>query len=65
MQVTVKTTDPAASRADLLALPIAAPKGDGGKPRLPTSLRALDRAFSGVISAAIDSGDFRGRVGQT
>lgn len=69
MQVGVKTSDPYASGAELLAIPLARAvrKGSKGKTAvsLPAPARAIDRALGGIIQAALDSGDFRGNAGQT
>jgi len=65
MQVSVKTTDPQASAADLLALPILRrTRGGSTAPTLSPTARALDRALGGIVSAAIQSGDFRAKAGQ-
>ncbi len=65
MQVSVKTTDPQASACDLLALPIIRrTRGDRGTPILAPTARAIDRALGGIVSAAIQSGDFRANAGQ-
>ena len=65
MQVSIKTTDPQASACDLLALPILRrTRGDRGTPILAPTARAIDRALGGIVSAAIQSGDFRANAGQ-
>lgn len=62
MLVTVDSRNPLDSRTDLLVVPVAALGDDG---RLPGSLGRLDKALEGAIGAAVDSGDFRGKPGQT
>jgi leucyl aminopeptidase len=66
MQVGVRTGGPHASAAELLAVPLAR-RANGSDPvvALSASVRAIDRALGGGITAALESGDFRGEVGQT
>ncbi len=63
MLVTVEAKSPAAVEGDLLAVPLA--KLPQGELRLPARVAALDREIGGRIAAVIESGDFRGRSGQT
>ncbi len=65
MQVTVRTSDPEDSPAELLAIPLSRKPGDQGEPRLPAKVRSLDRALGGIVSAAISSGDFKASSDQT
>ena len=63
MLVTVEAKAPAEVRGDLLAIPLLQlPKGEL---RLPARVVALDRETGGRIAAVIESGDFRGKSGQT
>ena len=62
MQVSVESTDAARAVADLLALPLFLLEGS---PRLPQRLGALDRALGGRLAAALATGDFRGKRGDT
>ena len=65
MQVTVKTSDPSQSAADVLALPLLQAAGEEDtRLRLPAAVRALDRRLGGVIATALEAGDFVGRAGQ-
>ena len=65
MKVSVRTSDPHASAADLLALPMLPPRqARRGATRLPAVPRAIDRALGGIVSAATRSGDFRAKAGQ-
>jgi leucyl aminopeptidase len=63
MRLSVKTGVASELRSDLLAVPLF--EVDPKKPALPARVRALDRALGGGIAAAIASGDFRGRPGQS
>lgn len=63
MRVNVKTGEASEQRVDLLAVPLF--QGDPSKWRLPVRVRRLDSALGGQISAAVASGDFRGRTGDS
>jgi leucyl aminopeptidase len=63
MKVTVDLRAPADVAADLLAVPIGTAKR--GAPRLPPRLAAVDRASRGTIAAALASGDFKGKAGES
>jgi leucyl aminopeptidase len=63
MKVTVDLRAPADAAADLLAVPIGTAKR-GAKP-LPQRFSAVDRASRGAISAALSSGDFKGKAGES
>ena len=63
MQVTVDSRDPREAAAEVLALPLL--KTDPSSPRLPARIAALDRALGGRIRAVIETGDFRGRSGES
>ncbi|MEE8581823.1 MAG: leucyl aminopeptidase [Myxococcota bacterium] len=63
MKVSVDTQMPGEARAELLAVLLL--QHDPAKWRLPARLRDLDRALGSPIAAALDSGDFRGRAGQS
>ncbi len=65
MQVSMKTGDPSTTAADLLALPLFQPPESGAKLALPSNLRALDRSLGHIITAALESGDFGAKSGQT
>jgi len=77
MQSSVESGELARVRADLLALPViqltsAAPgssrsraKGAAARPTLPSRLVKLDRVLGGRLRAAIESGDFSGKRGET
>ncbi|MCS5636162.1 MAG: leucyl aminopeptidase [Myxococcota bacterium] len=69
MRISVKTGEPGASAADILAIPVfrsgeKASKADpkAARPRLPAGITRLDRSLGGVIDRALESGDFRGRA---
>jgi leucyl aminopeptidase len=63
MLVTAEAKAPVEAKGDLLAVPLAQmPKGEL---RLPARVAALDREAGGRIAAVIESGDFRGKSGQT
>ncbi len=63
MLVTAEAKSPAEVKGDLLAIPLwQLPKGEL---RLSARVAALDRETGGRIAAVIESGDFRGRSGQT
>ncbi len=63
MQLSVGSGDPKQAAVDLLAVPFF--QFEGKKWRLDKRFAALDRAFGGPMSAALRSGDFRGKAGQT
>jgi len=63
MQITAEARNPAEVEADLLAVPL--PQLPKGELRLPARVAALDRALGGRIAEVIESGDFRGRSGQS
>jgi leucyl aminopeptidase len=63
MQVTVESGDLARVRADLLALPLLQLEPRRGK--LPSRASRLDRALGGRLAAALESGDFSGKRGET
>jgi leucyl aminopeptidase len=63
MKVSVVARPAREVAVDLLALPVFQLPEKGWK--LPTGPAALDRALSGALGAAIASGDFRGKRGQT
>jgi leucyl aminopeptidase len=62
MLVTADARNPLETGSDLLVVPLTQLEGD--KRRLPSRLTAIDRALGGRITAALDSGDFRGSAGQ-
>ena len=63
MQVTVESRDPREAAGDVLALPML--QTDPASPRLPARIAAVDRAMDGRIRSVIESGDFRGRSGES
>ncbi len=63
MQVNVQTRAAAGARVDLLAVPLV--ELDARRWRLPARAAALDRASGGRITAVIESGDFRGKRGES
>ena len=63
MQITVESREPARVSADLLAVPLF--KLDPLRWKAPPRLASLDRALGGRISAAIHSGDFHGKRGES
>ena len=63
MQVRVTSADPARAAADVLALPVF--ELDPGRWRLPPRLARLDRSLGGRLAAAVGTGDFRGKPGET
>lgn len=58
MDVTIRKAEPATRAAGLLALGVFE-----GERALPAAARAVDRAARGALAAVLESGDFRGRVG--
>ena len=62
MKITVDSRMPADASADLLAIALG-PLVRGK--RLPAPIAAVDRAFRGAITAALDAGDFAGKPGQS
>jgi leucyl aminopeptidase len=66
MRIKVRTNDPLATAADLLAIPMPrVARGERGAVRPTAGIRALDRALGGILTAALESGDFRGAAEQT
>ena len=63
MLVTVDSRKPVDAKVDLLALPML--QIDPADWSLPPRIGAIDRATGGSVSAAIESGDFLARTGQT
>ena len=63
MKVSVVARSAREVPADLLALPVFELPEKGWK--LPKGTRAVDRALSGALGAAVAAGDFRGKRGQT
>jgi leucyl aminopeptidase len=63
MNVTADARRPTEVVADLLALPFA--QFEAGKWRLPPRVAGVDEALAGRIGAALASGDFTGKAGQT
>lgn len=63
MQVTVESKAPTERAADVLALPLA--ELDRERWRLPARAGAVDRALEGRLAAALRTGDFRGRRGES
>jgi leucyl aminopeptidase len=63
MQVTVESYDPARASVDVLALPLF--QTESGKPRLSTRHARIDQALGGRISAALATGDFQGKRGES
>jgi leucyl aminopeptidase len=63
MQVTVESYDPARAAVDMLALPLF--QTESGKPRLTPRQARIDRALGGRISAALATGDFLGKRGES
>ena len=61
MLVTADARDPLATRTDLLVIPVTA---SGDAEHLPGRLSALNRALGDGVSAAVASGDFRGKRDQ-
>ena len=70
MRVSVKTGAASEARGDLLAVALFQTDPKSGQKgaksaALPTRVRQLDRALGGLISAAVASGDFSGRAGES
>jgi leucyl aminopeptidase len=63
MKVTVDAREPGGATADLLALPLA--RIDKRARKLAPAALAADRATRGQLRAAIASGDFEGKAGQS
>jgi leucyl aminopeptidase len=63
MQITVESREPARIAADLLVLPLF--QLDPARWKPPARLAPLERALAGRLGAAISSGDFRGKRGET
>jgi leucyl aminopeptidase len=63
MKVSVKTGDPRQAECEILAVPLF--EHDPAKWRLPQRIAALDQALGAPIAAALRSGDFRGRPGES
>jgi len=66
MQISVKVGEIGRKVIDLVAIPLLElePKSKPKERRLGRRVTALDRSLGGVISAALGSGDFRGRAGE-
>ena len=63
MQIKVESREPTSAEADLLVLPLFAL--DPAHWKLPPRLVALERALGGKLTAALSSGDFRGKKAET
>jgi leucyl aminopeptidase len=63
MKVTVDARGLAEAASDVLVLPLA--KIDPTSFRLPQRIATLDRAMEGHLSTVLNSGDFRGRSGES
>jgi leucyl aminopeptidase len=63
MQINVESREPSRAEADLLVLPLFTL--DPVRWKLPPRLAALERSLGGRIGAAVSSGDFRGKRGET
>src|SRR5215472_12925620 len=63
MQVTVESYDPARAAVDVLALPLF--QTESGRPRLTPRQAKIDQALGGRISAALATGDFLGKRGES
>ncbi len=63
MKITVEAREPGAAAVDLLGLPLV--RLERGARRLPPAAAAADRATRGQLRAAIASGDFVGKAGDT
>ncbi len=63
MQVTVDSRQPGEAAVDLVVLPLAS--GGEEPARLPARVAGIDRALGGRIKAVLESGDFRGKRGET
>jgi leucyl aminopeptidase len=62
MKLTVDSLEPARASVDLLALPLPAL---AARAKLPARAATLDRLLGGALEAAVRSGDFRGKRGDT
>lgn len=62
MKVRVTSADPTRASADVLVVPVF--QMGKGK-RKPSRLTRLDKVLGGRITAVLDTGDFRGRAGET
>jgi leucyl aminopeptidase len=63
MQVSVESYDPAGGAVDVLALPLF--QSEPGKTRLAPRYIKIDRALGGRVSAALATGDFLGKRGES
>jgi leucyl aminopeptidase len=63
MKVTVVSQSPTEVSADLLALPV--PQQERKRWKLPPSVAAVDKALDGALGAALASGDFTGKRGDS
>ena len=63
MQITVDSREPLGSVADLLVVPLS--EFDDAKPNLSGRARTIDGAMNGRLAAVLETGDFRGKPGQT
>jgi len=63
MKVSVASRSPEEIPVDLLALPV--PQQEERRWKLPPAVAAVDRALGGTLGAALSSGDFRGRAGES
>jgi leucyl aminopeptidase len=63
MQVTVESYDPVGAAVDVLALPLY--QTQPGKPKLATRYARIDQALGGRVSAALATGDFQGKRGES
>ncbi len=63
MQLTLESHDPAGTPVDLLAIPLF--QVDPSRWKLGGRTTVLDRALGGRLSAALGTGDFRGKRGET
>ncbi len=62
MKISVETQEASAARAELLAIPMSEATASRKSRR---GLASFDRATGGALKAALDSGDFGGRAGET
>ena len=63
MKVRVESRDVGRLRSDLLAVMI--PKIDSEKRRVATRLQGVDRLLGGQLRQVVESGDFRGKAGES